>query len=117
MLFAGFGMMMTMASSNTLLQTVVDDDKRGRIMSLYVMSFMGTAPVGSILSGSIASKIGTPYTVFFSGLVVFIFAIIFAKNLPSLKKHIRPIYVKMGIIPEVSKGLQSATHLNMPPND
>ncbi len=117
MLLAGFGMMMTMASSNTLLQTIVDDDKRGRIMSLYVMSFMGTAPIGSLLSGSIASKIGTPYTVFFSGLVVLIFAIIFAKNLPSLKKHIRPIYIKMGIIPEVSKGLQSATHLNMPPND
>ncbi len=117
MLFTGFGMMMHMASSNTLLQTIVDDDKRGRIMSLYVMSFMGTAPFGSLLSGSIASRIGTPTTVFISGIIVLIGAAVFAKNLPSLKKHIRPIYVKMGIIPEVSKGLQSATHLNMPPND
>ncbi len=57
MLFAGFGMMMHMASSNTLLQTIVDDDKRGRIMSLYVMSFMGTAPFGSLLSGSIATRL------------------------------------------------------------
>ncbi len=117
MLFTGFGMMMQMASTNTLLQTLVDDDKRGRIMSLYVMAFMGTAPFGSLIAGSLASRIGAPLTVLLSGIVVLIGAAIFAKNLPELKKHIRPIYIKMGIIPEVSKGLQSATHLNMPPND
>ncbi len=117
MLFTGFGMMMQMASSNTLLQTIVDDDKRGRIMSFYVMAFMGTAPLGSIIAGSAASKIGAPLTVFISGIICIAGAAVFAKNLPSLKKHIRPIYVRMGIIPEVSKGLQSATHLNMPPND
>ena len=117
MLFTGFGMMMQMASTNTLLQTLVDDDKRGRIMSLYVMAFMGTAPFGSLIAGSLASRIGAPTTVLLSGIIVLVGAAIFAKKLPELKKHVRPIYIKMGIIPEVSKGLQSATHLNMPPND
>jgi MFS family permease len=116
MLFTGFGMMMQMASTNTLLQTLVDDDKRGRVMSLYVMAFMGTAPFGSFMAGTLASIIGAPYTVLSSGIICLIGAIIFYKNLPSLRKHIRPIYVRMGILPEVSQGLQSTTHLKMPPN-
>ncbi|MCW8804148.1 MAG: MFS transporter [Ignavibacteriaceae bacterium] len=116
MLFTGFGMMMQMASTNTLLQTLVDDDKRGRVMSLYVMAFMGTAPFGSFMAGSLASTIGAPYTVLSSGIICLMGAILFYKNLPSLRKHVRPIYIKMGILPEVSKGLQSTTHLKMPPN-
>jgi len=116
MLFTGFGMMMQMASTNTLLQTLVDDDKRGRVMSLYVMAFMGTAPFGSFMAGTLASTIGAPYTVLSSGVICLIGAIIFYKNLPELRKHIRPVYVKKGIIPEVSTGLQSSTHLKMPPN-
>lgn len=116
MLFTGFGMMMQMASTNTLLQTLVDDDKRGRVMSLYVMAFMGTAPFGSFMSGTLASTIGAPYTILSSGIICLIGAIIFYKSLPSLRKYIRPIYVKMGILPEVSHGLQSSTNLRMPPN-
>jgi len=116
MLFTGFGMMMQMASTNTLLQTLVDDDKRGRVMSLYVMAFMGTAPFGSFMAGTLASTIGAPYTVLSSGVICLIGAIIFYKNLPELRKHIRPVYVRKGIIPEVSTGLQSSTHLKMPPN-
>src|SRR4030065_647364 len=116
MLFTGFGMMMQMASTNTLLQTLVDDDKRGRIMSLYVMAFMGTAPFGSFMAGALLSNIGAPYTVLSSGIMCLIGALLFYKNLPSLRKHIRPIYIKKGILPEVSKGLQSSTHLKMPPN-
>jgi len=116
MLFTGFGMMMQMASTNTLLQTLVDDDKRGRVMSLYVMAFMGTAPFGSFMAGSLASTIGAPYTVLSSGIICLIGAILFYKNLPSLRKHIRPIYIQKGILQEVSTGLQSSTHLKMPPN-
>ena len=107
---------MQMASSNTLLQTLTDDDKRGRVMSLYVMAFMGTAPFGSILAGSLAGAIGAPYTILISGICCLTGAALFAKNLPSLRKHIRPIYIKMGILPEVSQGLQSSTNLKMPPN-
>lgn len=116
MLFTGFGMMMQMASTNTLLQTLVDDDKRGRVMSLYVMAFMGTAPFGSFMAGTLASTIGAPYTVLSSGIICLTAAILFYKNLPTLRKNIRPIYVQKGILPEVSKGLQSSTHLKMPPN-
>jgi MFS family permease len=116
MLFTGFGMMMQMASTNTLLQTLVDDDKRGRVMSLYVMAFMGTAPFGSFIAGILASTIGAPNTVLSSGVICLIGAIIFYKYLPELRKHIRPVYVRKGILPEVSKGLQSSTHLKMPPN-
>jgi MFS family permease len=116
MLFAGFGMMMQMASTNTLLQTLVDDDKRGRVMSLYVMAFMGTAPFGSFMAGTLASTIGAPFTVLSSGIICLAGAVIFYKNLPGLRKHIRPVYIQKGILPEVSKGLQSSTHLKMPPN-
>jgi MFS family permease len=116
MLFTGFGMMMQMASTNTLLQTLTDDDKRGRIMSLYVMAFMGTAPFGSFMAGTLASTIGAPNTILLSGIVCLIGSIVFTKNLPSLRKHIRPVYIKKGILPQVSQGLQSSTHLKMPPN-
>ncbi len=116
MVFAGFGMMMTMASSNTLIHTIVDDDKRGRIMSLYVMAFMGTAPFGSLIAGSLANNIGAPNTILLSGITCLFSAVWFVKQLPKLRIHIKPIYIKLGILPEVSKGLQSATNLNMPPN-
>jgi len=116
MLFTGFGMMVQMASTNTLLQTLVDDDKRGRVMSLYVMAFMGTAPIGSLIAGTLASKFGAPFTVLSGGIICLIGSMIFAKYLPVLRTHIRPVYVKLGILPQVSKGLQAATHLNMPPS-
>ena len=116
MIFTGFGMMVQMASTNTLLQTLVDDDKRGRVMSLYVMAFMGTAPIGSLVAGTLASKFGASFTVLSGGIICLIGAIAFAVYLPELRKYIRPHYIKLGILPEVSQGLQTATHLEMPPN-
>ena len=112
MLLAGIGQMNLMAGSNTLLQTMVDDDKRGRVMSFFTMAFMGATPVGSLIAGSLASKIGAPWTVFAGGILCIAGAVIFAKRLPALKKFIRPIYVKMGIIPEVAVGIQHATDLS-----
>lgn len=117
MLFTGFGMMVQMASVNTLLQTLVDDDKRGRVMSLYVMAFIGTAPIGSLAAGTIASKLGAPFAILSGGLICLFGAIVFAFYLPTLRKYIRPHFIKMGILPEISKGLQTTTHLNMPPNE
>ena len=117
MLFTGFGMMVQMASANTLLQTLVDDDKRGRVMSLYVMAFMGTAPIGSLVAGTIASKLGAPFAILSGGLICLFGAIVFAFYLPTLRKYVRPHFIKLGILPEISKGLQTTTHLNMPPNE
>jgi MFS family permease len=109
LLFTGFGMMMQMTSSNTVLQTIVDDDKRGRVMSFYTMAFMGTAPFGSLLAGSLASTIGAAATLMIGGISCIIGAIIFARQLPEIKKIIHPIYIRMGIIPEVASAIQTAT--------
>ncbi|MDO8603147.1 MAG: MFS transporter [Candidatus Omnitrophota bacterium] len=102
MLFvSGFGIMVQMAASNTILQTIVDDDKRGRVMSIYTMAFMGMAPLGSLLTGIIATRFGAGNTLIFSGLCCVITSVIFACRVPSLRKLIQPIYVKMGIVPEI----------------
>ena len=98
---AGFGIMVQMAASNTILQTIVDDDKRGRVMSLYTMAFMGMAPLGSLLAGIIAARFGASNTLIFSGLCCIIASVIFACRVPSLRRIVQPIYVKMGIIPEI----------------
>jgi MFS family permease len=77
----GAGMMMQMASSNTLLQTITDEDKRGRIMSFYTMAFMGMGPFGSLLAGSMASWVGAPYTVLVGGVATIAGAAAFARVL------------------------------------
>lgn len=98
MVVIGLGMLMQMTSSNTILQTIVDDDKRGRVMSFYTMAFMGTAPFGSLLAGMLASKIGVANTIMIGGASCILGAIVFAKELPKLKKMIRPIYIRLGIL-------------------
>ncbi|MDP2921704.1 MAG: MFS transporter [Candidatus Omnitrophota bacterium] len=98
---AGFGIMVQMASSNTILQTIADDDKRGRVMSFYTMAFMGMAPIGSLLAGWLATGLGARNTLIISGISCIIAAVIFAFRVPYLKKIVRPIYVKMGISSEI----------------
>jgi MFS family permease len=112
-LLAGFGMMVQIASINTVLQTIVDDDKRGRIMSLYTVAFMGTAPIGSLLAGAIADAIGAPHTLQISAFLCVIAAIVFAMKLPAIEKMVQPIYVRKGIIRQVATGLGTATQLTM----
>ncbi|HEX6941081.1 MAG TPA: MFS transporter [Longimicrobiales bacterium] len=108
----GFGMMVTTASMNTVLQTVVDEDKRGRVMSLYSMAFMGMAPFGGLLAGSLANRIGAPNTVLLGGLAVIAASLWFRHRLPALREDVRPIYERLGILPEaVARGLESATEL------
>ena len=100
MLLIGFGMMVEMASSNTVLQTIVEEDKRGRIMGFYTMAFMGMVPFGSLLAGSLANNIGAPNTVMIGGVACILGSVLFAKKLPSLRRIARPIYVEKGIISE-----------------
>jgi MFS family permease len=102
-------MMLQTAASNTILQTITDDDKRGRVMSFYTMAIMGTAPFGSLIAGGLARVIGTPWTIFTGGLATIIGALIFLRNLPELTALVRPVYIKMGIIPEVAAGIQIAS--------
>jgi MFS family permease len=112
-LIAGMGMMQLMAASNTVIQTLVSEDKRGRVMSYYTMAFMGMAPFGSLLAGTLAHAIppmpiwfvgGTPlsgaqWTVLLNGVVVVLGAAWFVTQLPALRRVVRPIYEEMGIIP------------------
>jgi MFS family permease len=107
-------MMVHTASSNTILQTIVEDDKRGRVMSLYAAAFMGTLPLGSVFAGALAGRIGAPRTVLLGGLGCLVAAVAFAWNLPALRTQIRPIYVQLGIIPELATGLQVATEPAVP---
>jgi MFS family permease len=114
-LIAGFALMMQMASTNTVLQTIVDEDKRGRVMSLYTMSFMGMAPFGSLLAGYLADEIGAPLTVRLAGVGCIAGSLVFALQFRALRSLIRPIYRRMGILPEVATGIQEATRLTAPP--
>lgn len=97
---SGWGMMVQMTASNTILQTIVDEDKRGRVMSFYAMSFIGMAPFGSLLAGALASRLGVPMTLLFGGAACVVGSLVFARGLPSMHEIIRPIYVRKGILPE-----------------
>ena len=108
MLVCGFGMMQQMAASNTIIQTIVDDDKRGRVMSFYAMAFVGTAPFGSLLAGFLAHAIGAPLTVIFSGVCCVAGAAWFATRLAAVRKLIRPIYIDLGILPPVNAVIQDS---------
>jgi MFS family permease len=109
MVFIGLGMMMQAAASNTILQTITDDDKRGRVMSFYTIAIMGTSPIGSLMAGALAKIIGAPGTMMAGGIATIIGALFFLRRLPGLKALVRPIYIKMGIIPEVASGIQTVS--------
>ncbi|MBU4376459.1 MAG: MFS transporter [Candidatus Omnitrophica bacterium] len=113
----GFGSMVQMATSNIVLQTIVDDDKRGRVMSFYSMAFMGMMPLGSLIAGYLANNIGAPKTLMISGLLCALASLLFAAKIPHLKKVVHPIYEKIGISPEVAWGMSAATGLTVPPED
>ncbi|HNX56029.1 MAG TPA: MFS transporter [Prolixibacteraceae bacterium] len=98
MVFVGLGMMLQMASTNTILQTIVDDDKRGRVMSFYTMAFMGTAPFGSFIAGSLATKIGAPNTLVVGGIACVLGTLVFVRYLPKLQKGVKPIYIRLGLL-------------------
>jgi MFS family permease len=112
---AGFGFMVQMASSNTVLQTIVDDEKRGRVMSFYMMAFLGTAPFGSLIAGTLSARIGAPHTLVIGGVGCLAAALWFMRGLPDMRRAIRPIYVKLGILPEIATGIGRASELSIPP--
>lgn len=115
MVVTGLGFMVQMAASNTVLQTIVEEDKRGRVMSFYTMAFMGTAPFGSLLAGGAADQIGAPHTLMLGGLGCILGAIWFASALPALRRDVRPIYVRLGILPEMATGVGQTSELSVPP--
>jgi MFS family permease len=109
---AGFGVMAHMAASNTIVQTVVDDDKRSRVMGFYTMTVLGLTPVGSLLSSGFVVLIGSPYTVAIGGLISLVGTLYFIWRLPALLKAARPMLEKAGVLPPIAEGLQSATQIS-----
>jgi MFS family permease len=99
MAIAGFGMFMTAASCNTIVQSVVDEDKRGRVMSYYTMFFIGSLPLGHLAAGALAERIGAPLTFLAGGVACALAGSLFMAGLPSFRDHLRPVYVERGIIP------------------
>jgi len=92
-------MIQGMAGSNTIIQMIVPEDKRGRVMSYYTMAFMGMAPFGSLLAGTLAHAIGAPTTVMMNGSLVVLGAAWFWTQMSAVRREIRPIYREMGILP------------------
>ncbi len=105
---AGFGAMTLVASCNTILQTILEEDKRGRVMSFFTMAFMGMAPFGSFGAGTMAGIIGPRDTLLLGAASCLVGVILFARHLPQIRESIRPIYIKMGIITEVAEGMETA---------
>ncbi|MDD5563755.1 MAG: MFS transporter [Thermoanaerobaculaceae bacterium] len=109
---AGLAMLTHLAVSNTILQTLVGDEWRGRVMSFYAMAFMGMMPFGSLLAGALAHRIGAPHTVMLGGAVCIAGAALFAWRLPVLRRLVRPVYLERGIVPEVAAGIAAATRVS-----
>lgn len=106
---SGFGVMLTTASINTVLQTLVDDGMRGRVMSLYTMAFVGMSPLGSLAGGSLAGWMGAPATVLMGGVGCLAAGLWFSTRVAPLRELMVPVYERKGILPELARGLQDAT--------
>lgn len=107
----GFAIMVVSAAINTVLQTLVSEEMRGRVMSLYTMAFVGMTPLGSLAGGAIASRVGAPLTVAAGGAGCLVLAVWFGRQIPRLREDVRPVYERLGILPEVAEGLQQASEL------
>jgi len=95
----GAGFMVQMAATNTVLQTLVTDELRGRVMAFYTMAFFGTAPIGSLLAGVAADRIGAQWTIAIGGVVSLVAGVWLLSRLPALRAIVRPIYIERGILP------------------
>jgi MFS family permease len=105
MVFVGFGLMQGAAASNTIIQSLVPEDKRARVMSYYTMAFFGAAPMGSLLAGAMAQWIGAPHTVIVTGAFCVAGSIWFTLELPRIGEVMHPIYREMGLLPPLDAEL------------
>jgi MFS family permease len=110
MFIIGLGLMLNSASCNTILQTITEDQMRGRVMSFYTMAIMGTAPFGSLLAGSLAKLIGTQYAILIGGVSCIAGALVFYKKLPRLKTLVKPIYDRLALNPQAEAGIHISSH-------
>jgi len=99
MVFVGFGMIQAASISNTIIQALVPEDKRARVMSYYTMAFFGASPFGSLLAGMLAHRIGAPHTVIITGAFCIAGALWFTVQLSKIRPIMRPIYRELGLLP------------------
>jgi MFS family permease len=99
MLFVGFGMMQGLSVSNTIIQSLVPEERRARTMSYYTAAYFGAAPFGSLLAGTVAHRLGAPHTVMLSGVCCLVGSLWFTTELPKVRAIMRPIYQEMGLLP------------------
>jgi MFS family permease len=98
LLLAGTGYMTAIAASNTFIQTLVQEDLRGRVMAFYTMAFLGTTPIGSLVAGAVAEQVGAPVTIAGGGILCIVTSVWFWRQLPALRAVVRPIYIERGIL-------------------
>lgn len=115
LVMTGFALMMETAASNTVLQTIVEDGKRGRVMSFYTMAFLGVAPLGSLLAGALAGRLGVPHVAQLAGAMCALASLVFTLRLPALRAFVRPIYQRIGVLPDVTSGIPSVAPLSASP--
>jgi MFS family permease len=111
MVITGAGFMVQLASSNTIIQTIVREEMRGRVMAFYTAAFMGTAPFGSLLAGGLAARFGAPTTLLLGGCACILGGAVFAGQLRRLRELVKPIYVERGILPAIASGLSDSAVL------
>ncbi len=104
---AGYGMMQQIVTSNTILQTIVADDKRGRVMSFYSMSVFGFLPIGSLFAGMLASWMGAPNTMILGGALCLLASVWYFGRLPEIRRVIRPVYIEMGIMDDPAAAIEA----------
>ncbi|GAP94532.1 MFS transporter [Leptolyngbya sp. NIES-2104] len=98
MFFAGASLILQSTSGNTILQTIVDEDKRGRVMSLYALAFTSMVTFGNLIAGSLANQIGAPNTLMVGGVICIAGSLFFGRQLPALRQLVIPIYARLGIL-------------------
>jgi MFS family permease len=109
----GFGMMVVMAAGNTILQTISDEDKRSRVMSLFIVAFLGMAPIGSLLTGGLASALGPANTFLVNGALCLLCALWFSRRMPAMRAQVQPIYERLKLVPPVVRGIETASELKL----
>lgn len=109
LVFSGFGVIVTTAGINTVLQTLVEDEMRGRVMSLYTVAFVGVGPIGSLTGGWLAAHLGAPATVALGGGGCLVLAAWFSRALPALRQAARPVLERRGVLPELATGVSAAS--------
>ena len=112
MAVSGLGIVVQIVSTNTLLQTISDENKRGRVLSFYSMAFIGMAPFGSLMFGSLAGIIGAPNTLILGGIFCLAGSILFANKLPVIRPIVMPIYKRLGIVHEIISTTENSNSLN-----